>query len=107
MPSAYMSDLLLTVHMFDMPHFLESGSLRGCTATHLQHTATHCNTLQHTTTHCNALQDIATDGGLRGCTAAHSDTLQLTATHCNTLQHTDPLSRLLAKIMGLFCKRAV
>ena len=31
---------------------------------HMQHTATHCNTLQHTATHCN--------------------TLQHTATHCNT-----------------------
>ena len=35
---------------------------------HLQHTATHCNTLQHTAPHCN--------------------TLQHTATHCNTLPHT-------------------
>ena len=47
-------------------------------ASHLQHTATHCNahcdTLQSTATHCNALQ----------CTAPH------TATHCNALQHTAP-----------------
>ena len=35
---------------------------------HLQHTATHTNTLQHIATHCN--------------------TLQHAATHCNTLQHT-------------------
>jgi len=34
---------------------------------HVQHTATHCNTLQYTTRHCNALQH--------------------TATHCNTLHH--------------------
>ena len=27
---------------------------------HMQHTATHCNTLQHTATHCNTLQHMAT-----------------------------------------------
>ena len=67
---------------------------------HIQHTATHCNTLQHTSTHCNTLQHIKR-------TATHCNTLQQTrivrsfpcvparyttpatlATHCNTLQHT-------------------
>jgi len=38
---------------------------------HLQHTATHCNTLQHTATHCNTLQH----------------TLQHPALHYNTLTH--------------------
>jgi len=44
---------------------------------HLQTTATHCNTLPHTAAHCSTLQH----------TAAHCSTLQHTATHCNTLQH--------------------
>jgi len=51
-------------------------------ATHLQHTATHCNTLQLTATHCNRpcvwLQRPVQHTG---------NTLQHTATHCNTLQH--------------------
>jgi len=28
------------------------------TLQHIQHTATHCNTLQHTATHCNTLQHV-------------------------------------------------
>jgi len=81
--------------------------------THLQHTATHYNTLQHTATHCNALHPLVHTTGLCACQhtatrcntlqhntlathlqhtcntlATHCNTLQLTATHCNTLQHT-------------------
>jgi len=55
---------------------------------HMQHTATHCNTLQHTETHCNTLQHTATHCNTLQHIATHCNTLQHTATHCNTLQHT-------------------
>ena len=48
-------------------------------ATHLQHTATHYNTLQHNATQCNALHPLVHTTGLCAC--------QHTATRCNTLQH--------------------
>ena len=66
---------------------------RRHSATHLQHTATHCNTLQHNATHCNTLQHTTT---LR-CALPCSDPLQQTATHCNTLQHT---ALVLQRVLG-------
>jgi len=46
-----------------------------------------CNTLQHTATHwCNKACERMTH---LQHTATHCNTLQHTATHCNTLQHTD------------------
>jgi len=51
---------------------------------HLQHCATHCNTLRHTATHCNTLQHTATHCNALLHTATHCNTLQHTATHCNT-----------------------
>ena len=61
-------------------------------ATHLQHTATHCNTLQLTATHCNRpcvwlQRPVQHTGNTLQHTATHCNTLQHTATHCNTLQH--------------------
>jgi len=64
-----------------------------CRAIHLQHTATHCNTLQHAASHYNTLQHTATF--THSHSATHCDTPQHTATlthlhfatHCNTLQH--------------------
>jgi len=71
------------------------------TATQMQHTATHCNTLQHTATHCNALCNSLHHTTAR-CNALHHiatqplhdffwqhtatccNSLQLTATHYNT-----------------------
>jgi len=53
----------------------QSVSLLQHTVLHLQHTATHCNTLQHTATHGNTRQHTTT----------HCNTLQHTATPCNTL----------------------
>ena len=51
---------------------------------HLQHTATHCNTLEHTATpatYYNTLQHVGTH-------CNNCNILQHIATHCNTLQHT-------------------
>ena len=58
---------------------------------HLQHCATHCNTLQHTATHCNTLQHTATHFYtlarcffFRHCPRSlqNCNTLRRTATHC-------------------------
>jgi len=61
--------------------------------THLQRTATHCNTLQHTTAHCNSQllrrrKRAQYHEFTSPHTPTHCNTLQHTATHCNTLQHT-------------------
>jgi len=72
---------------------LASAAMRE--GTHLQYTATHCNTLQHNATHCNTLihnvDELDSTAMCEGThlqhTATHCNTLQHTATHCNTLQY--------------------
>ena len=61
-------------------------SLLRHTTSHLQHTATHCNTLQHTATHYNKflVTFFSRDWA--------PNTLQHTAIHHNTLQHAPRLS---------------
>jgi len=52
-------------HICERAHAPRSIHLCVLELQHIEHTATHCNTMQHIATHC--------------------DTLQHTATHCNTL----------------------
>jgi len=69
----------------------QSASVELITATHLQHTATHCNALQQTaTTHCNSYDAPRKIPHMNGCMhrVHHCNThVQHTATTlCNTLQ---------------------
>ena len=52
-------------------------------ATHMQHTATHCNTLQHTATHCNTLQIRAQATCVSAHTCMYACAYYSHATHCN------------------------
>jgi len=54
---------------------------------HVQHTATHCNTLQHTATYCNTLQPTIAYCYTLLHTAKYCNLLQHIANHCNILQH--------------------
>jgi len=96
----------LVTHGLDACHVFE-WVVDMSTCSHLQHAATHCNSLQNTTTcsnrkmsTCTQLQHTVTHCNTRECvivthmnltgTCAHCDTLNIlqhTATHCNTLQH--------------------
>ena len=57
------------------------------TATHLQHTVVHCNTLQHTAM-CYIRYITLPDTATYRFTLSHTNKLPHNATICNTLQHT-------------------
>jgi len=78
------------------------GGGKGSALRHLQHNATHCNTMQRTATHCNTLQHT-----MRLIVSLsepfESSVLQCVAVRCTVMSGT--LLQNVVSFMGLFCKR--